>query len=163
MQLKFKLCLKCFTLTIKGWDYASCVPKIPILRYKAACQKTEKGSAKIQYYHITFETPCPHIHTSREIKKKYLKRKGPRLIVLISLSLILEMKYNLTRSMITLVIPPFKHRVLYRIEFTFYGFFHDKRYFFFVCLFVFVLTHYTQSLPTYEWAMWPSSCRYHRI
>lgn len=155
MQLKFKPCLKCFTLTIKGWDYASCVPKIPILRYKAACQKTEKGSAKINTITLLLRPPA---HTSREIKKKYLK-----MIVLISLSLILEMKYNLTRSMITLVIPPFKHRVLYRIEFTFYVFFHDKRYFFFVCLFVFVLTHYTQSLPTYEWAMWPFSCRYHRI
>lgn len=140
MQLKFKPCLKCFTLTIKGWDYASCVPKIPILRYKAACQKTEKGSAKIQYYHITFETPSPHIHTSREIKKKYLKRKGPRLIYLISLSLILEMKYNLTRSMITLVIPPFKHRVLYRIEFTFYVFFFmiNDISFLFVCLCLFL-------------------------
>lgn len=117
---------------------------------KILLTKDRKGKCKNKYYHIIFETPCPHIHTSREIKKKYLKRKGPRLIYLISLSLILEMKYNLTRSMITLVIPPFKHRVLYRIEFTFYVFFHDKRYFFFVCLFVFVLTHYTQSLPTYE-------------
>lgn len=163
MQLKFKPCLKCFTLTIKGWDYASCVPKIPILRYKAACQKTEKGSAKINTITLLLRPPA-HTYTHHgKLKKKYLKRKGPRLIFLISLSLILEMKYNLTRSMITLVIPPFKHRVLYRIEFTFYGFFHDKRYFFFVCLFVFVLTHYTQSLPTYEWAVWPFSCRYHRI
>lgn len=89
MQLKFKPCLKCFTLTIKGWDYASCVPKIPILRYKAACQKTEKGSAKINTITLLLRPPA---HTSREIKKKYLKRKGPRLIVLISLSLILEMK-----------------------------------------------------------------------
>lgn len=144
MQLKFKPCLKCFTLTIKGWDYASCVPKIPILRYKAACQKTEKGSAKINTITLLLRPPCPHIHTSREIKKKYLKRKGPRLIVLISLSLILEMKYNLTRSIITLVIPPFKHRVLYRIEFTFYFFFHDKRDFFFVCLFVCSYPLYTK-------------------
>lgn len=117
---------------------------------KILLTKDRKGKCKNKYYHITFETPSPHIHTSREIKKKYLKRKGPRLIYLISRSLILEMKQNLTRSIITLVIPPFKHRVLCRIEFTFYGFFHDKRYFFFVCLFVFVLTHYTQSLPTYE-------------
>lgn len=108
---------------------------------KILLTKDRKGKCKNKYYHITFETPCPHIHISREIKKKYLKRKGPRLIVLISLSLILEMKYNLTRSMITLVIPPFKHRVLCRIEFTFYVFFHDKRYFFFVCLFVCVCSY----------------------
>lgn len=165
MQLKFKPCLKCFTLTIKGWDYASCVPKIPILRYKAACQKTEKGSAKINTITLLLRPP-PHTYTHHGKLKKISgeKRKGPRLIYLIPLSLILEMKYNLTRSIITLVIPPFKHRVLCRIEFTFYVFFHDKHIFFlFVCLFVFVLTHYTQSLPTYEWAMWPFSCRYHRI
>lgn len=92
MQLKFKPCLKCFTLTIKGWDYASCVPKIPILRYKAACQKTEKGSAKINTITLLLRPPA-HTYTHHgKLKKKYLKRKGPRLIYLISLSLILEMK-----------------------------------------------------------------------
>lgn len=74
MQLKFKPCLKCFTLTIKGWDYASCVPKIPILRYKAACQKTEKGSAKINTITLLLRPPA-HTYTHHGKLKKNIWRE----------------------------------------------------------------------------------------
>lgn len=42
---------------------------------KILLTKDRKGKCKNKYYHITFETPSPHIHTSREIKKNIWREK----------------------------------------------------------------------------------------
>lgn len=120
---------------------------------KILLTKDRKGKCKNKYYHITFETPCPHIHTSREIKKKISEEKRTKIdsFNISELNPRNEIQPDEEYDNIshTAFHANTEYYIVY-IEFTFYVFFHDKRYFFFVCLFVFVLTHYTQSLPTYE-------------
>lgn len=163
MQLKFKPCLKCFTLTIKGWDYASCVPKIPILRYKAACQKTEKGSAKINTITLLLRPPA-HTYTHHGKLKKISEEKRTKIdsFNISELNPRNEIQPDEEYDNISHTAFQTQSTISYWIYFLF---FFSRSTIFLFCLFVclFVLTHYTQSLPTYEWAMWPFSCRYHRI
>lgn len=83
MQMKFKPCLKCFTLTIKGWDYASCVPKIPILRYKAAWQDfiNKRQKREVQKYNTIrlLLRPPPHTYTHHGKLKKISGEKRTKI------------------------------------------------------------------------------------